>query len=845
MDQGTNTVDNGGLNTWFEAGYVTNNLAYGLPASGSTFNSQTQPTHHYQMGNYSTNNGTLIDANHVSANITPASPAPYNAFALLTAGGNIGTGNRMTNFCIMQHQDGVNETNTFYGYDWFEGTVPGFVAFVANGRVNMHDRTLNVLGGGNPKLFETYFTLSDTASPVTNMLLRFGSAHSANATTFIMAVSATAGGVPPVILNPPQWLNAYAGSTAQFSVTLGAGTTPVYTWQKGPSASGTFTNLSNGGNVSGSTTATLSLSSVSASDAAYYQVVITNAVGAATSSPVALYLLTSPLTNIDQPADSISDSSFANNIPPNPGEGVSNVVDRTTSKYLCYGSGPTNGQPPFQGPVGYVVTPAIGNTIVSAMRIYTANDAPERDPADCKLEGSNDGGSTWATILADTPLSLPDARNNTGRPLNVTNQVLQELDFANSTGYKTYRVTFNNVKTNATAIGLQVAEIELLGISSNAPIISPDLPATNYALAGATASFTVGVLGTSPFTNRWTYNNNPLTDGGRISGANTTTLTIANVQASDAGTYRFWSTNGLGTTGSTASTLVVENVLGFNVNGSGWKLNNGGGPPASFVGNNSLQLTTAGQGGQANSIFFHDPVYVRAFKAFFTYYDVNDGADGVCFVLQNAAAGINAVGAGGGGMGVRGITNSVEVELDLYSENFAYDTNGLTHEAGGGFPAGNAEFQLLGTGDDVGAPGQTKDMTILYNGSVMTLTWSNETSLATGTTNLNVGDITKNVGGSTAYVGFTGACGGIDDTQIVGAFQFIPLPMLSIVPGGGGVVITWPTGIGGYALQQNSNLSNPGGWTTIAGPYSIASGQYQVTVTPATGVQFYRLVVAP
>jgi hypothetical protein len=127
----------------------------------------------------------------------------------------------------------------------------------------------------------------------------------------------------------------------------------------------------------------------------------------------------------------------------------------------------------------------------------------------------------------------------------------------------------------------------------------------------------------------------------------------------------------------------------------------------------------------------------------------------------------------------------------------------------------------------------------------MTLTWSNETSLATGTTNLNVGDITKNVGGSTAYVGFTGACGGIDDTQIVGAFQFIPLPMLSIVPGGGGVVITWPTGIGGYALQQNSNLSNPGGWTTIAGPYSIVAGQYQVTVTPATGVQFYRLVVAP
>jgi hypothetical protein len=224
MDQGTNTVDNGNLATWFEAGYVTNttaNAAYGLPPSGSIFSSQSQPTHHFQMGNYSANNGILIDANHLTANITPASPAPYNAFALLTAGGNIGTGNKMTNYCIMQHADGVNETNLFYGYDWFEGTVPGFVAWVANGRVNMHDRTVNNLGNGNPKLFETYFQLTDGASPVTNILLKYVHANSGNATTFIMAVSATAGGVPPVILGQPSWLNTYPGSTAQFSMTLG------------------------------------------------------------------------------------------------------------------------------------------------------------------------------------------------------------------------------------------------------------------------------------------------------------------------------------------------------------------------------------------------------------------------------------------------------------------------------------------------------------------------------------------------------------------------------------------------------------------------------------------------
>jgi hypothetical protein len=261
-------------------------------------------------------------------------------------------------------------------------------------------------------------------------------------------------------------------------------------------------------------------------------------------------------------------------------------------------------------------------------------------------------------------------------------------------------------------------------------------------------------------------------------------------------------------------------------------------------------MTTAGLGGQATSFFFNTPVYIGAFKAFFTYYDVNDGADGVCLVVQNSAMGVHAVGDGGGGLGVRGITNSFEVELDLYDERFAYDTNGLTHEAGSGFPAGNPDFEMLGTGDDVGVAGQTKDMTIFYDGNTLSLTWSNETSHASATTNFVIGGITPAVGGNTAYVGFTGACGGVDDTQIVGDFAFLPLaPILTIMrDGSGGVLITWPA-VGTFKLQQNSNLANSAGWTTIPGPYTTVSAQpynqYQVHVTPATGTEFYRLMVAP
>jgi hypothetical protein len=399
--------------------------------------------------------------------------------------------------------------------------------------------------------------------------------------------------------------------------------------------------------------------------------------------------------------------------------------------------------------------------------------------------------------------------------------------------------------------GITSAVVSVTVVSG--PIINPDLPATNYAYLGTTANLSVGLGGTGPFTNGWKYNGQNLADGDRISGSHTPTLSIANAQLGDAGAYQFWSTNGIGVSHSSVGQLVVQNVLGFNGNGNGWTLNTGNGSSTSpsIVGINQVQMTTANRGGQSTSFFFDTRLYVGAFKAFFTYYDVNDGADGVCFVLQNSAMGVNATGAGGGGMGVRGITNSFEVEIDLYNELFAVNTGGLTHEAGNGFPAGNPEFPLLNNGDDVGAAGQTKDMTVFYDGNTLSLTWSNETSLATASTNIVIGDITQAIGGDNkAFIGFTGACGGVDDTQIVGNFAYIPLlRALSITPDGtGGVFVSWPA-VTTWVLQQNSSISNPGAWSDVSGPYPTVSAQpydqYRVHVTPATGTHYYRLIMRP
>jgi len=314
MDQGTNTASNGNLATWFEDGFVRS-VSGGLPASGSTFSSFSQPTHFFQLGNYSANNAILIDTNHQFVNITPASPANYSAFALLTAGGNVGS-TPMTNLCVLQHQNGVNETNIFLGYDWFDNNHPGAIALKASGRVNMYNRTVNNVGNNYPYLFESFFLVADTASPVTNILVLYKSAGGTSATTYIMAVSATSGGVPPLVdVGPvPSSQTLLFGTNATFTVGV-SGTAPITGyWQK--ENAGTFSPLTDGpsgtgSTISGSHTMTLTISNLFLADGTNYQFVAHNNFGDAVSPNATLIVSEQPIT-ID-PATPVFYTS--NNIP--------------------------------------------------------------------------------------------------------------------------------------------------------------------------------------------------------------------------------------------------------------------------------------------------------------------------------------------------------------------------------------------------------------------------------------------------------------------------------------------------------------------------------------------------
>jgi len=513
MDQGTNTAYNGNLATWFELGYAdaAGYTESGLPHAGALLTNINNSAHVYKMApDYTANNAILIDTNHQVANITPASPDGYTAFAILTAGGNIGGGNIMTNQIIMQHANGVSETNLFFAYDWFANNSQ--IAFTTGGRVNMANRTLNALDypvtiSSNPKLFESTFGLNETVSPVTNIVLRYLSAPGASSTTYVLAVSASAGAVAPVILTQSRFANGFVGGDASAFVQLSAGSEPLtFLWQTND------VTLSDGGKITGSSTANVSFTGLEFGDASTLQVIITNVAGAVTSAPIPLVVMSTNL-DVTLPGDPVVGYQASGN--PNDwpaGENPTYAIDGTTSKYL-------NGDIE-NGAVGFTVTPLQGSSIVTGLRLYAANDAPGRDPATYYLEGSDDGVN-WFYIAYDV-VNLPDARNSGQLDLSPTNQSLAEVSFANATSYASYRLSFPTVK-DASPNLMQIGEVEFLGtLVASSPAIVSDVPANiTYNFEGLDSSLTVVASGTQPLSYQWKLN------GGVISGATNSTYTFA------------------------------------------------------------------------------------------------------------------------------------------------------------------------------------------------------------------------------------------------------------------------------------------------------------------------------
>jgi hypothetical protein len=103
---------------------------------------------------------------------------------------------------------------------------------------------------------------------------------------------------------------------------------------------------------------------------------------------------------------------------------------------------------------------------------------------------------------------------------------------------------------------IYIAGRPLLITQASDPIIVTQ-PTNQIVPPGGTAVFNVEVAGTAPFTYQWYFGSVPLVDGNGISGATTSTLTLTDVQTSQAGGYWVTVSNSLrGWFSSTASLTV-------------------------------------------------------------------------------------------------------------------------------------------------------------------------------------------------------------------------------------------------------------------------------------------------
>ncbi|HEY3394943.1 MAG TPA: hypothetical protein VGK58_19720 [Lacipirellulaceae bacterium] len=113
---------------------------------------------------------------------------------------------------------------------------------------------------------------------------------------------------------------------------------------------------------------------------------------------------------------------------------------------------------------GFIVTPAVGASIVTSFQMTTADDAMERDPSTWELYGTNDpitstnhsqGNAESWTLIDSGSVDLPPERQTAGPVVTVENS---------TTAYKSYRMIFPTLRAAPVMPNsMQLAGIEFFG----------------------------------------------------------------------------------------------------------------------------------------------------------------------------------------------------------------------------------------------------------------------------------------------------------------------------------------------------------------------------------------------
>ena len=364
-------------------------------------------------------------------------------------------------------------------------------------------------------------------------------------------------GAPEIDIQPLSTTNNAGTTVTLTSTAVGVGTL-TYKWQKNGS------NISDGGNIAGTSTPNLTLSSVVQTNAGDYAVVVTGTFGTTTSATATVTvidpaILTQPSSATLPPGQTAVFSVGAAGTAPltyqwsrdgNALQDGGAISGATTTNLTITGI-------TFDDVGSYTVsvTNSLGASVTSSNAVLTVLDpAITSNPQSL----TNDYGTTASfsvTAAGSGPFTYMWQKNGvnmtgSGNASGITTSslTLTNVSYLDAASYSV--IVSNNVGNTATSASAVLTVRE--------PIINSQ-PTSKTNIAGQDTSFTVGAIGSS-LTYTWKKGTNVLTDGGNISGSTAATLSISGVSQANAGSYSVVVTSASGTnvTSSTVTLTVLD-----------------------------------------------------------------------------------------------------------------------------------------------------------------------------------------------------------------------------------------------------------------------------------------------
>lgn len=651
----------------------------------------------------------------------------------------------------------------------------------------------------------------------------------------------------PTLTAAPFSQTAYAGAGVSFAVAAG-GTPLNYFWQSNG------VTLTNGGRISGATTATLNIANVNSGDSgATYSVIVSNSLGEFDTStnstatltvnavpPDYLYAETFPFVGPLSVNYPLSVVGWSSSIPDSPGRLFSN------------------------GGGDGAIFNFEGSAMTTAFYVTT----------------NSDNGATGLPFPSINPAAYPDVSLSvdvepTYQPANITAYFAVQMSGGNwyvsstpipvntsSTTYTAYGQTFsplaanwNNLTLTSTGASIgSTASADLTGNIVGAGVVSVFTGSGNFNLdnflvvtdffaptpptitaspfsqtvyAGAGVSFAGTATGTQPLSYFWQTNGTPLTNSATIFGANSNVLTLLNVNSNSAGQYSLIASNSAGTDSSAnyVTTILTVNDLPTNLlySESFPYLGPSGNFPLTSVGwaaaipDTPTRLYQTQPGAGTGAIYNSESS--AGTTAFYATTASDTGVSGLPFPSINIASASD-------------LTFAVDVEPTFQPTNvtvsLAVQINGANwYVSTGVLPVNNSSTA-------------TSFTTVTQAFSPTAANWKNLTLTGTGATigNAATADLSGNITGAGLVSVFTGAGNfNFDNFQITGTI--IPNPGNISVASRTATTFTlnW-TASPNVQLQSATNLTPPVLWSDVPG----TAGQGFATITETNTQMFFRLI---